>query len=315
MDTGGKKERERWIYKSPPLRPVAESRKKKKKKRGPSAGICFKYKSQELNNREGINYSNFWLFSGLWGVVPLHEPSQHELHPGQSPAVQLCLLTAISWCFQDPGICQSFLVFGSLLLLFCVINRCIRKESGGTASHMAPGPRVEPVSFWWTGRRFQNNQMLPETASLQGRMMSGLLFLATGLFNRWKDWLLLKLQGSAPCMWGKVSQRESVSLRQVWLLNLPGVRPPGSWVTWQASQILCSRKPLCVESGQRPLEISPSTNHWNCQRRGSLDVNWKTAEDDQTQCQTAGQWREGGSCWRLGKAFPTHSVLFQQQTA
>lgn len=136
-------------------------------------------------------------------MVPLHEPSQHELHPGQSPAVQLCLLTAISWCFQDPGICQSFLVFGSLLLLFCVINRCIRKESGGTASHMAPGPRVEPVSFWWTGRRFQNNQMLPETASLQGRMMSGLLFLATGLFNRWKDWLLLKLQGSAPCMWGK----------------------------------------------------------------------------------------------------------------
>ena len=105
-----------------------------------------------------------------------------------------------------------------------------------------------------------------QRASLKGKMMSGLLFLATGLFSRWEDRLPLKLQGSGSSTCGEVPQREPVFLR-AGSVKLRALQASRLLSTWQASQILALRKPRCVESGQCPLEITASTNHRNCQRQ------------------------------------------------
>lgn len=166
------------------------------------------------------------------------------------------------WFFADLGV----------LLFFCVIMGISgrNQEELQATGHLEPGWSLCLSDEQDDG--FGNSQMLPEIASLKGKMMSGLLFLATGLFSRWEDRLPLKLQGSGSSTCGEVPPREAVFLR-AGSVKLQALQASRLLSTWQASQILALRKPLCVESGQCPLEITSSTNHGNCQRQLTLTEN------------------------------------------
>lgn len=129
-------------------------------------------------------------------------------------------------------------------------------------SHRTPGPGSSLCLSDQEEDSLSSSRMLPEMVSLKSRMTSGLLFLATGSFGKWKDWLFLALRASPPSTKGQVSKRESISLSQVQLLRAPGYLA--------GNQILALRETDSMESGEQLLEISSSTNRWHGQRRGSL---------------------------------------------
>ena len=165
------------------------------------------------------------------------------------------------------------------------------------------------MSFWWTGRWFRQQPNASRDS------------ISEGQDNVWSpifgNWIVQQMGRQAP------PQTAGLWILHMWRSSPKRTRFPeaGSvklWVlqasrllsTWQASQILALRKPLYVELGPCPLEITSSTNHRNCQRRLTLTENsWRWAG------LTVDSGGEGASWWRPRKAFPTYTSPLQQQIA
>lgn len=183
--------------------------------------------SRELNKREGIKY---WLFSGRggWGFLYMN---LHTINYtlDRAPWPSSVFLTSLVDASKILAFVSPFFADLWVLLFVCVIMGISgrNQEELQAPGHLEPGWNLCLSDEQEDG--FGNSQMLPEIASLKGKTMSGLLFLATGLFSRWEDRLPLKLQGSGSSTWGDVPQREPIFLRQV-QSSFGGLTPSGSWV-------------------------------------------------------------------------------------
>lgn len=208
-----------------------------------------------------------------------------------------------SWHLSVPGFCW----LGSFVIFLCH-HGYIREKSGGAASHRAPGTRVEPVSFWWTGRWFRQQPNASRESISEGQDD-----VWSSIFS---NWIVQQMGRQAPPqtaglwilhMWrsspkrtrfpeGRFSQASGASGLQA-LEYLAGIPDPGS-----------QEAPLC---GIRPVPPGNHRKHKPQELPKAIltENGWRWAG---LMVDSGG---EGGSWWRLRKAFPTNTSPLQQQIA